>query len=318
MRFLFALGLVACSVSPAVERAPIIGGTSDVGDPAVVLLISYPSNQSTFYTCTASVISPTVLVTAAHCVDAANHPGYVFGAFLGDDASAYSTVAALAPHLVMASSVHAHPAYNPAPPFTADIGVVVLQAPLSVTPIPLARTPLPSSLPGQTARLIGYGQTVYTQFNVAKHEVGTVVQALPGDDTVVVGDSLHHSCVGDSGGPALTSLGGTETLIGVDSYTETTGCVDPAHYRRVDLYLPFLDTYAPPPPPDLATPLDLAATAVPTPDAAAPDLSTTASPKPSGCAATPGTVSVAAPGFLCLLLALLAAAKFSRLARGCP
>src|SRR5262249_48905433 len=66
-------------------------------------------------------------------------------------------------------------------------------------------------------------------------------------DTVVVGDSAHRSCVGDSGGPALVKTGGAETVIGVDSYTDTTGCLEPAHYQRTDVYTDFIDVYAPAP-----------------------------------------------------------------------
>ena len=60
--------LVGCSGSidgsPSGETdAPIIGGVTDTADPAVVLL--YANSGSI---CTATVISPTVLLTAAHCV----------------------------------------------------------------------------------------------------------------------------------------------------------------------------------------------------------------------------------------------------------
>jgi secreted trypsin-like serine protease len=307
MRWLFVLLLVlgGCVAAPTDRRAAIIGGVGDTGDPAVVMLVSYPPNQSTFFTCTASFIAPTVLVTAAHCVDAATHPGHQFGVFLGPDASAYTTAATLAPQLWPASTVAANPSYDPNSPFTADIGVVVLQSSPGVTPIPFARTALPPTLPGQNARLVGYGQTVYGTFNVIKHEAATTVQSLPPDDTVVVGDSTHHSCVGDSGGPALVMLGGVETIIGVDSYTATTGCVDPAFYRRVDQYTTFLDSYIPivpaddfGPPPDFGMPRDMAAPAV--------DFGTAA--PPSGCAVAGRPAS----SWPLLLLALIVV----RLARG--
>ena len=234
-----------CVGTVGTSHEAIIGGVSDTGDPAVVLLVSYPANMSTYYTCTASVISPKVLVTAAHCVDDAKHAGYTFGMFAGADASAYSTASAIAPALAAIDAVHAHPDYNPNAPFVADIGVAILAQPTSVTPLPISRSTLSSTLPGQPARLIGYGQTTYNTFNASKHEVSTTVDSLPNDDTVLVGDATRHSCVGDSGGPALVHLGGVETIIGVDSYTDTSGCKEPAHYRRTDLYLPFLDSYLP-------------------------------------------------------------------------
>jgi secreted trypsin-like serine protease len=206
------------------------------------------------------VISPTALVTAAHCVDAANHPGYDFGAFLGDDASAYSSAAQLQPVLVPASAVHVHPQYDSSSPFTADIAVVELAQPVSPAPLPLQRAPLDSSWVGRAARMVGYGQTVYGTFNTTKYDADTTVASVPGDDTVQVGDATAHTCVGDSGGPALVTVGGVETIIGVDSYTDTSGCTEASHYRRVDEYTAFLDPYVPvmmdlstAPPADLST-----------------------------------------------------------------
>jgi secreted trypsin-like serine protease len=297
---LAALALVtvaACSRAPvASTSASIIGGTRDSGDPSVVMLVSYPPDRSTFYTCTASLIAPTVLVTAAHCIDAANHPSYLFGAFFGDDPSVYANLSQLEPHLAPAAAVHPHPQYSPTAPFTADIGVVVLQAAATPAPLLLRRAPLDGSIVGAAARLVGYGQTVYGQFNAQKYQAATSVASLPGDDTVVVGDATHRSCVGDSGGPALVVLGGVESIIGVDSYTNTTGCIEPAHYRRVDAYLTFLDTWAPPPAPaDLggAPPVDASAPPADLARAAALDLGTSpgadlATPPGADLATLPG------------------------------
>lgn len=249
MRVPLALCWLLCACAPTELGAghqAIIGGVRDSGDPQVVLLVSYPPDESMYATCTAAVIAPRVLVTAAHCVDTPNHPGHTYGVFVGDDASPYATTAQLKPSLLPVDAVHAHPDYDPAPPFVADIGVVVTSQPLPVSALPIARAPLPPSLPGQPARLVGYGQTQYQIFNAQKYTATTTVAALPADDTVVVGDATRHSCLGDSGGPALVMLDGTETIIGVDSYTESSGCKVPAHYRRTDRYLPFLDAYAPP------------------------------------------------------------------------
>jgi secreted trypsin-like serine protease len=241
--------LAACAAPPPLGEAAqaIIGGTVDPGDPAVVLLASYPSDLSVLDTCSATVISDTVLLTAAHCVDAASHPGYVYGVFPGADASPYPTLAELEPHLLAVSAVHAEPDYDPTAPYHADIAVAVLAAPLDVTPLPFNRAPLDASIVGQSARIIGYGQVVYGQVNETKNQATTVVDALGSDDTVTVGDSMRRSCIGDSGGPALVTLGGVETIVGVDSYTETTGCTEPANYRRPDLYTAFLDLYVSPP-----------------------------------------------------------------------
>jgi uncharacterized membrane protein YgcG len=228
-------------------RGAIIGGSPTQGDPAVVMLVSYPPDHTTFDTCTASVIAPDVLLTAAHCLDPATHPGYLFGVFTGADASAYQTANTLVPQLEPAKEVHMHPGYDTTPPFTADIGVVVMKEALGVEPLPIQRAPLGDAIVGSPARLVGYGQTKYKEPNATKHEATTVVAALGKDDTVIVGDLERRSCVGDSGGPALVKMDGVERIIGVDSYTELTGCLEPAHYRRPDVYIDFLDAYVPPP-----------------------------------------------------------------------
>jgi secreted trypsin-like serine protease len=244
--------LAACNQEPMDEGSigetsePIIGGQTTTGDPAVVLLISYPSDHSYYDSCTASLIAPTVLLTAGHCVDAADHGGNTFGIFPGPDASAYTTLNSLIPHLVAVQEVHAHPSYDPNSPFTADIGVAILAQPLAIPILPIFRDAPAQNLVGQPARIVGYGQAVYGQFSATKRSATTVLAAIDPGDTVTVGDDTKHSCVGDSGGPALVELNGVETILGEDSYTDVTGCIGPAHYRRTDLYLAFLDQYAPP------------------------------------------------------------------------
>jgi V8-like Glu-specific endopeptidase len=244
-----------CAGAPALGEADeaIIGGTLDTGDPAVVMLASYSQDQSTLDTCSASLIAPTVLLTAAHCVDPATHAGYTFGVFTAADSSAYMTIASLIPELAPVASTHAHPDYDPDPPYTADVAVVILETALDVTPLPVNRAPVTASLVGTAARIIGYGETTYEQFNGAKHDATTTVASVGSDDTIVVGDSVRRSCVGDSGGPALVKMDGVETIVGIDSYTNLAGCLEPANYRRPDKYTAFIDMYAPAPMVDAGT-----------------------------------------------------------------
>lgn len=239
----------ACAGPPAIEQAtsPIIGGAADPGDPAVVMLASYPPDQSTFDACTASLVAPKVLLTAAHCLDPQKHPGWTYGVFTGPDATAFATAPELVPHLLPVAEAHVHPDYDPKAPFHADIGVALLASALDVAPLPVNRAPLGEDLVNGPARIVGYGQIEYGEFHAEKRAAATVIAALGADDTVVVGDLVHRSCVGDSGGPALVEIDGVETIVGVDSYAETTGCLEPAHYRRPDRYTAFLDTYVPPP-----------------------------------------------------------------------
>jgi secreted trypsin-like serine protease len=190
------------------------------------------------------------LLTAAHCVDAANHPDETFGVFMGSDATAFQSANTLEPKLVAVQAIHVHPDYDSKPPFHADIAIVELAAPTDVAPLPVQRTTIDAAIAAAPARIVGYGQTIYDQYNASKHSAATVVVGLDAaGDTLTVGDTSHRSCVGDSGGPALVVLGGAETIVGVDAYTDVAGCLEPAHYTRTDLYADFIATYAPPPAP---------------------------------------------------------------------
>lgn len=235
--------------------APIIGGTLAGDDGAVVLLASYPPDRSVLATCTATLVAPDLLLTAAHCVDPQNHPGWTFGMFPGADASQYATLAALEPHLLPISATHAHPSYDRSPPFTADIAVAILAAPYTaVAPLPIRRDPLTTAMVGQPARIIGYGQEVVGTPSSTRRQAVTVVDGIDVGDTVRVGDAQHLTCLGDSGGPALITTGGREEVIGVDSYADNGNCDRPAHFRRTDVHLAFIETYLPAPPgPDAGT-----------------------------------------------------------------
>src|ERR1700730_5918294 len=70
--------------------APVVGGVSDTGDPSVVMVFfqNMPTMQEA--SCTATVVSPHVLLTAAHCVDPKITDTLVaepqtYYVFLGDD-----------------------------------------------------------------------------------------------------------------------------------------------------------------------------------------------------------------------------------------
>jgi len=193
------------------------------------------------FTCSGEVISPTAVLTVAHCFD---HPSYSYGIFTDADASAYSTLDALIPHLTPLANVYMHPQYDRATPFTADIGVGVLVAPTTIPALPFVRDTSTAGLAGTTARIVGYGQTVYNTFNAIRHQATTTVAAVDAGDTITVGDGTHLTCVGDSGGPALIASGGVERVVGVDSYTDTTGCTQPAHFRETAIYASFIDQYA--------------------------------------------------------------------------
>lgn len=250
-RLALLLLLSSCALEEQVadSESPIIGGEPDDGDPAVVLFARWSPDLNTLNLCTAVQIGPDVLLTAAHCVDPSMHGGWGMGVFIGPDASAYPNASTLIPQLLPVASTEIHPDYDRDPPFTADLGIVVLEAPLASKPLPIQWTAPGPELEGSPARIIGYGQIVYDEYNARKHAADTVVQAIDSGDTLTVGDADHKSCVGDSGGPATVEVDGVETVVGINSYSDLTGCLEPAHYRRTDLYTDFIGQFIEPPSP---------------------------------------------------------------------
>jgi MYXO-CTERM domain-containing protein len=235
---LVTLVTLVASSSAIAGNAPIINGTVDSGDPAVVQIYAYPSTKDTLYTCTGIVIAPKAILTAAHCLD---HTGYIFGVFFGPDANAYGgQIVEVEPFLKFAASVHIDPDYNTQAPFMADIGVLLLTDPTDVVPLDFSRAQPTDSLVNAPVRIIGYGNIVANTTNNAKYAADTVVAGLDsGADTILVGDATSHNCVGDSGGPVLQN----NVVLGVDSYS-AAGCTDPAHFRRTDFYADFIDSIA--------------------------------------------------------------------------
>lgn len=243
MRRLLVL-LAACTAPTASVEQPIIGGALAPDDTSTVLLVSYPQDKSVQANCSAVVVSDTYLLTAAHCVDAPNHPGYTFGVFLDADASVYPKLVDIIPHLLAVEAVHPHPSYVDD---TADIAVVELAAPISVPPVAIQFSALPAQLANLPARIVGYGQTTYGTFNQVRYAADTQVVGLGDTDSVIVGDATKHACIGDSGGPAILN----NRVIGVDSHGPV-GCTGPSYYRRTDMYADFLAQYVTPPPAPMA------------------------------------------------------------------
>lgn len=256
---LISLLAVACYGSAeeaelGATAAELTGGARDTGSPNVVLLLSWDSANAvgTLGTCTAEVVAPDVLLTAAHCL-ASRRQNYA--AYLGHDGKNLGTPidpskSNVRAQLQMAKSVHAHPQYVTTQGYY-DVGIVILQNKLSGIPLmPITRT-VPSASAMSNVTIIGYGKTFDgdTSFAVTKYRAEGLKAKLDATHTLTVGDNVRHACVGDSGGPVLGDIDGVPTIIGVDSYSDETGdasrCRMPSHYQRVDVYLSFIDQYVP-------------------------------------------------------------------------
>src|SRR5262249_4815367 len=164
------------------------------------------------FLCTGVVVSPHVILTAAHCV-----PDQVAMKVYGG----YNLIAATVNDFLPVAATFAHPSFvasNPQPGY--HLRAVVLRDPYAAAaPQPMHRTALVTAELGSDVRVVGYGVSNATTQQGAGVRRTTVV-GLDGFDGLLVhlGDASHGTCNGDSGGPAFLSLGGRDVIIGVPSF----------------------------------------------------------------------------------------------------
>lgn len=244
-----ALSLIAACAPPEDSESidevdnSIIGGTPTTGDPAVVALFAQRPGSTSGSLCTSTLVSPTVLLTAAHCV----HPSLVgsgvrFSAIL-------DPVLRTATRRVAVRQVHWHSSFNPSNPFAGnDIAVAILASPLNnITAIPVNTTVLGPGNVGQSARLVGYGNNngaLGTGSGTKRVVTTQIVRVSAG--LVQIGRTGAGTCQGDSGGPAFGTLGagGRERVFGITSFGQR-GCGGAGSFTRVDRHGAFLGRFLP-------------------------------------------------------------------------
>ncbi len=161
-----------------------------------------------------------------------------------------------------------HPDFADGNPATrdSDIGLLELASPASAEPIsPYTGDPLSA---GTTATAVGWGYT--GGYNIPEEsdpeKLRFVNLAIAGNGNcafnmlihgalwdagmLCAGGSGKDTCFGDSGGPLIVSVGGTEYVAGVVSFGYTDECAYPntyGVYTRVSAFWDFIDTHVPPP-----------------------------------------------------------------------
>ena len=258
------LALAACTdvtSGPAALTAPeapsrITFGAPDAGAHPYVGVLLFVQNGVGYYSCTGTLISPTVMVTAGHCVESEgnlNSVTYVrFTENALADRSAYpSRQAWLDAEWILASQVIAHPQFDDfaAFPNTYDVGIVILSKPVilpeygvlpelglleSISRSPKAKRLFTAVGYGQQGEINPFYGDIFARYS------GTTMLIEAHSTRAGKGQSAKFSnnpgtgggtCYGDSGGPIFY---GTSNVIGAITSFGFTPCIGNDFNFRLD------------------------------------------------------------------------------------
>ncbi|MER7501338.1 trypsin-like serine protease [Nonomuraea pusilla] len=263
-----AAALVASALTLLTVAAPaqaITGGEPD-GErhPNVGLILFYQPDGR--FRCSATLVTPTVLVTAAHCTAGtvgktlvtftsviAEEPPAPFPV-AADPAKGY-TAAEIAAAGALSGTAHTHPQYSD---FTDtdnwnDVGVVVLDKPVSgIAPAQVAPSRFldayrPPALSKTLFDFVGYGTEVRKPLTGPQkpqpmsYPLMRRYTTQPGQkltEQILQANGNYHdtrggggTCFGDSGGPVFLK----GYLVAVTSYGYTDNCRYLGGYQRIDI-----------------------------------------------------------------------------------
>jgi secreted trypsin-like serine protease len=240
-----ALGLAAASCGGAAEeprgarRQPIIDGTEDADDPAVVYIV-ISSGMGQAAAATGTVVSPHVVLTAAHVLSVFDTP--TFRVFTGKN---QMETGSNPDEWLSVREAHADPGFNPRVTTSGhDVAVLILSGATAIPPLEFNRAPATLAWIGMSVRTVGYGITSNTDVVGATAGVRRQgMTAISGVNTYSFSSAMgeEQPCGGDSGGPAFASIDGIEVLAGVVSNGDPM--CNGVSFARVDTSAAFVDPW---------------------------------------------------------------------------
>jgi secreted trypsin-like serine protease len=233
--------LLACgSPEPTgTSRAAIVNGHTDTADTSVVGIIVFGVDPNNDHECTGTVVSPHVVLTAAHCLDpaiggAVDHVAIFLGTDLNDPVQAADPTNFAAVATTMMDPKFSASLATPA----HDLGLVVAAQPLALAPEALNRSSLGQGDVAESVVAVGFGQVSSDTTTAGpRRSIDANIFSVD-DEHITLEDVL---CEGDSGGPTFRTKDGQRYVIGVHSFTQAANCLGLGDDTRVDVHTSFID-----------------------------------------------------------------------------
>jgi V8-like Glu-specific endopeptidase len=248
-RLLLLAALGTALLVGALPAGAITNGDLDGNaHPYVGLMVAKDASGAPLWRCSGTLISPTVFVTAGHCVEAPAATAEIWW-----DADVQSNQVALGYPTNGEShgTVHENPLWDPNAFWIWDVGVVTLNEP--VTNLGYGQLPAANSLDGlkvnskTTFTSVGYGlqrafpdqghssvkdSAIKVRMVAHPHLIQIGKKQEPNSLVLSNNANTGGTCFGDSGGPNF--LGDSNTIAGVTSFGKNPTCGGQGGVMRLD------------------------------------------------------------------------------------
>jgi hypothetical protein len=278
-------------VGPEVRTAVVGGFQASQGEFGFMALVIYQLSASEYFLCSATVVSPNVLLTAAHCVVDPN-TGVVL------NPAPYEVITGVADwtdtslrQTSTVSQVMVAPGFDRGR-LMSDAALLILSAPISAPSVQLpTSSDLSLASPGAMATMAGWGET-YKGSGPA-HQLGwadTVIQRDSYCEQFDFGPLVYRPglklctvnwphddvgvCHGDSGGPLLAATStGQPVEVGIASYAPPDcNTVDADYYTSVAPLSSWMEQVIQSVAPSSTTTSNPSTTPLPTPPTSVPSI----------------------------------------------
>jgi V8-like Glu-specific endopeptidase len=234
LALLVGCGPVTTGVTPVEIRGyGIVGGEETTGWPAVVAYLIDGGNGGL---CSATLVGPRTVLTAAHCAEGSTSADQVFfGSSLYEPGATVDVASAVV-----------HDGYNPSSG-VLDLGLLILDRDASTDPIALNDEPVDGAWIGRSLHVVGYGNDDVYAGSTAGIKRETDVELVGVDGHLIYHESDgHNTCSGDSGGPVLVERDGGWVLVAVTSFVypidpDDDACDGGGGENRVDRSLDWIN-----------------------------------------------------------------------------